>query len=168
MHRALSTIALLLSFSLSAEASDEHTTIYLVRHAEKLLSTDHGSDVPLTACGQARALSIARFLSDIKLDAIYSTDLKRTRDTAAPTSQNQAVEVQFYDGSELADLALTLRKNGGHTLVVGHSNTTPQLVGLLLHKTLPALDESIYDHLYQVILSPSGSSYQLFHQSFKC
>lgn len=131
-------------------------TIYLVRHAEKV--ADGTSDPALTAEGEARAAWIADYMADKGLKAVYSTNYKRTRDTAAPSSATAGVEIQLYDPRKLQEFAESLKSLEGPVLVVGHSNTTPILAGLLVGEKYEELDESIYDHIYVVTLHDDGTA----------
>jgi len=128
--------------------------IYLTRHAEKL---DSGSDPSLSEAGQLRATNIATMLQKANIDAIYSTSYNRTLETAAPLSELIAVGVQSYNPSALSDFSASLKILTGNTLVVGHSNTTPELVSLLGGDAGTAIDESEYDRLYQLIFNQDGS-----------
>jgi broad specificity phosphatase PhoE len=129
--------------------------VYLVRHAEK---ASEGKDPGLPKAGRARALVLARTLGDAGIDTIHSTDLKRTRQTAAPLAERLGLEVRIYDWDEMQALAAAVRAAGGRHLVVGHSDTTPELVGLLGGEPGPAIDESSeHDRLYVVTIGPDGS-----------
>jgi phosphohistidine phosphatase SixA len=133
------------------------TTIYLVRHAER--ADDHPSDPTLTPAGSERARELARVLEDVPLDAIHSTDYRRTRLTAAPLAEEKGLEVELYDpsGPGMDELGRTLRASGGYHLVVGHSNTTPALVDALGGASVSPVAEDEYDRLYVVVLGPEGT-----------
>ena len=61
----------------------------------------------------------------------------------------------IYDPQQLGDLAQALRMAEGRSLVIGHSNTTPELVEQLGGDPGPAIDEAAeYDRLYSVTLLP--------------
>lgn len=129
-------------------AVKDEGTYYLVRHAEKVLDR---KDPPLTAVGKQRAEDLAERLADVKLTAIYSTDTLRTRDTAAPTAKAKNLPVTLYDGGDLPGFAAQLLKESGHILVVGHSNTTPDLSGHLGGETgEPIVEATEYDRFYVV------------------
>ena len=131
----------------NVDLPDPHLIAYLVRHAEKAA----GPDPTLTEAGQARAIALAETLRHADIDTVYSSDYKRTRETAAPIADMLAVEVQLYDPDHLEALASRLKKTGGRALVVGHSNTTPRLVWLLGGEPGSPIDEaSEYDRLYVV------------------
>ena len=53
-------------------------------------------------------------------------------------------------------------------LVVGHSNTTGVLAGLLTGKVIGAFDLDIYDRVYQVLIYKNSGRLQLLHTSFDC
>jgi phosphohistidine phosphatase SixA len=130
------------------------TLVYLVRHAEKSTT---GDDPELTDEGRQRALELATLLRDAGIEAIYSTDFNRTRATALPLARQLGLEIRIYEWSRMDDLARTFIQNGGRYLVVGHSDTTPELVGLLGGDPGPPIDEAgEYDRLYVVGVSPDG------------
>ena len=134
--------------------SDTPTVIYLVRHAEKQSEQSAQADDPdLTAAGFERAQQLARVLRDAKLTAIYSTDYKRTQKTAQPLVKLANLPLTSYDPRALQTLADKLKKSTGRVLVVGHSNTTPELVELLGGNAGASIDEaSEYDRLYILFL----------------
>ena len=108
------------------------STFYLIRHAEKDRSNPENTDPELSQKGLGRAMHWAEILSEVQIDAIYSTDYQRTAMTAAPTSVKKDVDVIYYDPS-IIDIeqfkADNLNKN---VLVVGHSNTTPEFTNQLI------------------------------------
>ncbi len=125
--------------------------IYLMRHAEKI---EDGSKNPaLTTQGQLRAQNIADMLSQAGIQHIYSTDYQRTQLTAKPLAEFLGIAVKSYDPRELEVFARQLKQEPGNTLVVGHSNTTPMLTYLLSNQAVKNLDESDFDHVFQVIIS---------------
>ena len=130
--------------------------VFLVRHAEKV---DGSRDAALTEAGQARAQTLAHVLRSADLTSIYSSDFVRTRATAAPVAACTGLGVQIYDPRDLPGLIARLRRSGGRHLVVGHSNTTPNVVGLLGGDPGPPIDEtSEYDRLYVVTVGAGGSA----------
>lgn len=130
----------------SDDTKDAEAVFYLVRHAEKELT---GDDPALSQAGYARAQALVDVLQDIEFAAIYSTDTRRTRDTAVPTAAVKGVDVQFYDGRALTNFAGELSGARGNYLIVGHSNTTPQLAEALGGSGGdPIVEETEYDRLY--------------------
>jgi len=161
-------LILTLPFAVNAQESDKIFTVYLVRHAEKELSADNPKNPPLTACGEQRAENLSTFFGAINLDVIYSTEYLRTKGTAQPVAQKKEKEVEYYDPQKLEDFAKLLIKNKQDVLVVGHSNTTPVLAGLLVGETLTPFDESIYNRIYQVVLYKDKGRLHVLHTAFIC
>ena len=161
---------MLLGLHLGGHAQDSESmfTIYLVRHAEKELTSDNPKDPPLTPCGEQRAAGLEVFLSAIQLDAVYSSDYVRTRSTALPVVQNRNMETRLYDPKKPEEFAKLLIERGENALVVGHSNSTPVLAGLLVGEDLEPIDESIYNRIYQVVISKEKGRLHVFNSTFDC
>ena len=105
-----------------------------------------------------RAAALANLLQDASIERIYSTDFLRTRDTATPLASRLGLPVMIYDWDALDALAAELKKPGRRSLVVGHSDTTPELVGILGGDPGPPMDEQAeYDRLYVVTIAGDGS-----------
>lgn len=137
---------------------DKTTSIYFVRHAEKEKNKDNPS---LTEEGKTRANRLAKMLQDIPLSAIYSSDYKRTKETAEPSANQQNLEITLYNPSDLESTAQNLIANneGKNVLVVGHSNTTPALINIMSpsQKAAP-IEESEYDNLYILNINTFGTT----------
>jgi len=139
----------------AAEGPGEPSVIFLVRHAEKRAASE---DPALTEAGQQRAQALADLLQDSGIERIYSTDFARTRQTAAPLAGRLGVRLSFYDWEEMEALAAELKAPGLRSLVVGHSDTTPELVGILGGDPGALIDEQTeYDRLYVVTVATDGS-----------
>jgi len=138
------------------------TTIVLLRHAEKQLGTI--DDAPLTPEGEQRAMRLAQMFGDAeafgRVERIYVTDAHRTQQTAAELAQRLNLKPVVVDAKESAgELARQLlhENRGGVALVVGHSNTVPQLVAELAHSgKVPAIGEEEFDTLYVVTVPTIG------------
>ncbi len=132
----------------------EPLVVFLVRHGEKV---DSSKDPELSAAGRARAAVLARSLRSAGIEYVHSSDFIRTRETATPTAAEIGLEVELYDPRNLPALVEKLRAVGGRHLVVGHSNTTPPLVGLLGGRPGEPIDEAReYDRLYVVTVAGHG------------
>jgi len=130
-------------------------TIYIVRHAEKIASSDSAAkmmqnDPPLSEAGKVRALVLKDELASKHVDHIYSTNTTRTRSTAEPLSQAIKVNVETY--SNIDSLISTIKSIKGNVLVVGHSNTVDDIVNKLCGQTKIASDlkDGEYDNLFIV------------------
>jgi 2,3-bisphosphoglycerate-dependent phosphoglycerate mutase len=157
-------IVLFAAAGLFAAEKSGATTFILVRHAEKV--TDGSPDPPLTSEGSRRASELAYVIHHLPLAAVYSTPFKRTRDTAAPAAAQMGLEIQTYnpDSDEEFLNELITDYAGKSVLIVGHSNTIPMLVNILLGSDrYEQLDDHIYDNLFIVTVSPGGhaSAYQM-------
>jgi len=138
------------------------TTVVLVRHAEK---TSEGLNPPLSEAGAARAVALRETLKDVPVSAIYVTPFIRTRDTAAPTATALGVEPVVLDASTPADEIADriLREETGKTvLVVGHSNTVPDIIAALGVDPAPSIAHDDYDDFFIVTVDGSGDA-QLLH-----
>ena len=151
-----------------AQPNNELFTIYLVRHSEKDLSSKNYTDLPLSKCGEIRSNFLSKFLSDINLDVIYSTNYTRTINTALPTANSKKLKITKYSTENLKDFSHDLLDLKQNALVVGHSNTTGVLAGLLTKSSIGVFDENEYDRIYQVIVDDNGTKLQLFHSMFDC
>ena len=162
-------LLLILSFlSCQTVKNKPFFTVYLVRHSEKELSEMDHSDPPLTPCGKQRSESLSGFLSDVPIDVVYSTDYTRTLNTAFPTAKSKGLSVELYDADALEDFSKQLIKLKEDALVIGHSNTTAVLAGILVDQELGEFDLDIYDRIYQVVLRKKRGRLHLLHTAFKC
>src|SRR4051812_18913247 len=71
-------------------APSASSIVLLVRHAEKAAE---GEDPPLTPAGQQRAVALAGVAADAGVDVIYTTQLRRTRETAQPLADRLGVPI---------------------------------------------------------------------------
>jgi broad specificity phosphatase PhoE len=147
---------------------DDTYSVYLIRHAEKDRSNPEDRNPKLNACGFERAQRLADIFQSIDLRDVYSSDYERTRDTASPTAVAKNLAVEIYDPANLNEILQRLRAIKQNALVVGHSNTTNVLAGLLAGVDLPSINDAEYDRLYQVVISNDDSTLQLLHQAFAC
>ena len=151
-----------------AQKDSELFTIYLVRHSEKDLTSNNHSNPPLSQCGEQRSENLSNFLRDVNLGAIYSSDYIRTQNTALPTALSKGLEISEYNPQELEDFSKLLIANKQDVLVVGHSNTTGVLAGLLVGEEIGAFDLDVYDRVYQALMYKNSGRLQLLHTAFDC
>ncbi|WP_421973219.1 SixA phosphatase family protein [Pseudoalteromonas sp. SSM20] len=102
-------------------------TFILLRHAEK----KEGPNPSLTEAGQARAERLVTLLKDYDIKHIFSSNYNRTLETAKPLSDKLGITVTHYNPRQLSALAAQLSTLKGNIVIVGHSNTTPEMVKLL-------------------------------------
>ena len=153
--RILSLILLLLCCcfaSACANLQDDNYTLYLVRHSEKQADGSH--DPALSGTGRNRSEQLANWFQDTDIEDIWSSDYRRSRDTAAPLLSTLGLELKLYDPLDLPALVSELLENRNNAVIVGHSNTTPELARLLCHCVIADMDESEYDRL--IVVSING------------
>lgn len=135
---------------------DTATTFIVVRHAE---TTGIGSNPDLSAAGQVRADQLRRVLANVPLAAVFSSNYSRTTQTVQPVATEKSLPVMLYDPlnqGPLADSWLQEYK-GRKVLVVGHSNTVPAFLNVLLEQnTYSTLAESEYDNLFIATVLEKG------------
>lgn len=108
------------------------TTYYLIRHAEKDRTDATNPNPALNNLGLLRAKKWASYFKNIPLDAVYSTQYKRTQQTAQPTADDKKLPIQSYNPRELYTPDFQKATYGKTVLIVGHSNTTPAFVNTIL------------------------------------
>jgi broad specificity phosphatase PhoE len=140
-----------LNFALSAQT----TTIYLVRHAEKITTNPKDKDPLLTEQGQQRALDLAKKLQKQKITAIYTTNYQRTKLTAKPLADTKSIDIKIYEPKDLKAFAnqLLTENQGNKILIVGHSNTVLETIEALVGKRpISEITDQEYDYLFTVKL----------------
>jgi broad specificity phosphatase PhoE len=138
------------------------TTIVLIRHAEKQVGAI--SDAPLSPPGEVRAARLAQMFGDAssfgRIRSIYVTDTRRTQQTAAGVAQRLGLTPEIVAGkADAKELARrVLRENrGARALVVGHSNTVPEILAALSgQKDVPPIGDDEFDTLYVVTVPTIG------------
>lgn len=107
-------------------ASD--AAIYVVRH----LHTPEGErDPDLLPEGRRVAILLGERLAGARIAAIYISDFKRTRQTAGPLAERLGLEPILYDPRDTPALVARVRAGPLPALIVGHSNTVPDIVAQL-------------------------------------
>lgn len=126
------------------------TVVYLIRHAEK---ADASANPDLSAAGLQRANNWATLLQAVPFDAFYSTNYNRTRQTIQPTATSNGKEVMLYDPAIFSLEDVIADHNGKNVMIVGHSNTIPQLINAYLGSAVYAdMPETEFGNLYQITI----------------
>lgn len=142
----------------AADVPGAQWTITLVRHAEP--APDGTSDPPLSADGEARARRLADLLAPQHGVAVLASGYRRTQQTAAATADAWGVAVETYDATAPAEDILVSALSdhpSGAILIVGHSNTVPELVGVLCGCQVDPIAESEHGVVHQVALDADGN-----------
>jgi broad specificity phosphatase PhoE len=134
-------------------------TVILSRHAEKAATPP--KDPPLTEAGKKRADLLASMLADSGVDAIYVTEFQRTQQTAAPLAERLHVKPTVVSDTQHLIALIRARKNGV-VVVVGHSNTLPEIIAGLGGPTVKIADPE-YNNLFVLTVGESHSSLLRLH-----
>jgi len=152
--------------SVEPRTSPPSLTIVVVRHAEK--GVDDARDPSLTDAGNARASRLALAMMRTPPVAIYATQFRRTLQTAQPSAVRFGLPVRRYEAQLHAGaFARQLRDSHdeGVVLVVGHSNTVPDIVAALSGRSVAPMPEDEYGVLYRIEIGP-GDDVALERSSF--
>jgi phosphohistidine phosphatase SixA len=142
------------------------TTFILVRHAEKV--SDGTKDPDLSPAGARRATALAQLLSKTSIDAIYSTDFVRTRNTIAPVAAEKKLDVKLYEAFKVEEVEKMLKTHAGTTILIcGHSNNIPWIANLLIGKEqFRQYQENEYENLLIVSVVEKGKIAKVTRLSF--
>jgi len=123
------------------------TTIYIVRHGEKVADTD---STDLSPAGKQRALALADTLARRGIDAVFSTPYRRTRQTAQPLADRLNLPVINYP-TTAAIVSRVGEMRNKTALVVGHSNSILDIAkGMGTNPMKQRIESDDYDNLLVV------------------
>lgn len=155
----------------AAQASSDagQGVVFLVRHAERAdagmaAAKMAGADPELSEAGKARAASLATLLKEAKIAAIFTTEYKRTRDTAQPLAAAIGIAAAAVDSKDAATLIDRVKASPGNVLVVGHSNTVPDIIKALGVAESVAIADDQFDNLFVVIRGPRPALLRLHYR----
>jgi len=141
-------------------------TVILVRHAEKDAESKDPRDPSLSAAGQARAEELARLLGASAATHLYTSELRRTRETLAPLAARLGIASEALPAAKPEDLLARLDAlpAGAVAVVCGHSNTVPriasllgvEIAGLVEVQKMPMLADESYDRVFVITRPASG------------
>lgn len=142
------------------------TTFILVRHAEK---EDKSQNPDLSPQGYNRADLLARMMSEIKFNAVYSTSFIRTMETARSVADQNQLEIMVYESENPETVTANWLDNhrGESILVAGHSNTVPLFANALLGREhfTEKFDESDYGNILIITISAADERH-FIHQKY--
>jgi phosphohistidine phosphatase SixA len=149
---------------------DRRAPVYVVRHAERADAappgqappavspsmTARGSDPALSAEGKARAARLAAILRAAGITRIFTTEYARTRQTAEPLGAAASIAPTVIPADDMPALVQKVTGPGGPALVVGHSNTVPELLMALGVREPVSIADTEYDNLFIVVGGPGS------------
>ncbi len=144
--------------------NDKCTSIYLIRHAEKIRTDENESDPLLNKSGFLRAIKWSEVFEKIEIDKILSTDTKRTISTVIPTSDKKQLKVEIYRPEEISYESFLKENKGNKVLIVGHSNTIPETTNILIkNKIYNQIEDNNNSNLYYVNICNGIISHELLY-----
>lgn len=168
--RRLLPVVLVLLVVLPAAAAQQRekaglpAMVVLVRHGEK--ASDGTDNPPLSAEGAERAKALAATLEHSGVSAIITTEWRRTQETAASLSSSLKIAPETVPsrGIEMRAhakaVAEAVRRHPGQVvLVVGHSDTVPEIAAALGVPRPAPICDSVFDDLF--VLVPAGGEWRL-------
>jgi broad specificity phosphatase PhoE len=130
--------------------------IWVMRH----LNTPAGErDPDLTPEGRRAAAALTGWFRAERPRAIYVSDFRRTRQTAAPLAARLGLTPVVYDPADTPGLIARVRATPGPVLIVGHSNTVPDIVAGLGGTRPAALVHEDFGDIWRV--GPDGATTRL-------
>lgn len=153
----------------TADDNFKVTTVFLLRHAEK--ADAPREDPPLNDMGKARAQKLAELLAQSEVKAIYTSQYQRTKLTAEPLAKQLGLtatplqikmsatnprEISAESTKEVVNKIY--ERAGDAALVVGHSNTIPEVIKMLGGDVVPVIDEQKFDDLFVVTVYGKGKA----------
>ena len=159
----MKALAVFLLVFVSVSTASAQPVVVIVRHAEKAVIG--GNDPDLSSAGRARAEALARILKDSGITAIFTSEFKRTRETAAPTATSAHVSPTVVAAKDTDALLAKLHQLNGNALVVGHGDTIPNIIKALgINNTINIPDED-YSELLIVTLGDKPQLFRLRYPS---
>src|SRR5436190_14547212 len=159
----MKALALFLLVFLAASIASAQPVVIIVRHAEK--AANGGSDPDLSSAGRSRADALARILKDSGITAIFTSEFKRTQETAAPTATSIGVTATVIPAKDTAALVAKLHQLNGNALVVGHGDTIPNIIKALGIDSPINIPDEDYSELLIVTLGDKPHLFRLHYPS---
>jgi broad specificity phosphatase PhoE len=123
---------------------------YVMRHLQK----GEGQNPPLSEEGRADARRLIGFFAADPPRVIYVSTTRRAWETAAPLVGEIRVKVREYDPADTNRLVARVLAERGTVLIVGHSNTVPEIVEKLGGERPAPLAETDYGDVWHLWGTP--------------
>ncbi|HWS40274.1 MAG TPA: phosphoglycerate mutase family protein [Arenimonas sp.] len=148
----------ILLFIFGCQNSFAQQTVFLIRHAEKVISTN--KNPALSEIGTQRANALVQVFNNAKPAAIFTTQYQRTQLTAKPLSTAIEVPITILEANaENTEQypALLMQKicvlpAGSNVLVVGHSNTLPAIMEDWTKQPAKPIADEEYNRIFMVMI----------------
>ena len=135
------------------------TTVILIRHGERNAPTPTNPDPHLNAAGKARAKSLIHVFGQAGIKAIYRSYFARSKETAQPLANHLGLSAIEMDEALQIKNDILANHTGQTVLVIGHSDTVPDIINRLGGANLPIINDREFDNLFVVkVFGPSRAS----------
>jgi phosphohistidine phosphatase SixA len=165
----LSLVSLLAVSLATAQEDFKPVTVFLVRHAER--EDEPRQDPPLKKEGVARSQELAKLLGAAGIKTIITSQFARTKQTGEPLATKlnlTPVSISLRSNPNnprlIAEESTTevvnkiLERSGESVLLVGHSNSVPDVIKMLGGDTVPTIDERQFNNLFIVTVYAKGKA----------
>lgn len=166
---ALAVSLAVLSTPSLAQEEFKPMTVFLIRHAEK--EDEPRQDPPLKKEGVARSQDLARLLGSAGIKTIVTSQFSRTKLTAEPLAVKLGLTAaairlksdpsnprKIAEESTKEVVTKVLERAGENALVVGHSNSIPDVIKMLGGDVVPTIDEQKFNDLFVVTVYAKGKA----------
>lgn len=121
--------------------------IYIMRH----LNTPAGvTDPDLTSEGQRNAQLLATWFKRDTPAIIYVSSTKRAQQTAAPLAKKLGITTKIYNPADTSALIAAVSAETRAVLIVGHSNTVPDIIARLGGQRPAALVHEDFGDIWKI------------------
>ena len=127
MKRRAASLLLLAALAMlpAGAAAQSVDDVYIMRHLEQQAGA--GDDPGLSPAGKRQADRLASWFRD-RPRAVFASTTRRAMETASPLARRLGVPLETYDAADPERLIDRVKRTRGVVLIVGHSNTVPDLI----------------------------------------
>jgi hypothetical protein len=118
--------------------------VVFVRHAEPVAGPQ---DPGLSAAGVKRAAALARVLGGAGITAVFTSEFRRTKETAAPLSGQLTIAPVEIDSDPTAAAGQ-----------IKAADTVPLLIAALGGPTLPDIEHTVFDRMFVLQVPATADS----------
>lgn len=145
-HTCTALLLAALAACATVEPEPASPSYYVMRHLQK----GEGPDPGLTEEGRRNAERLVTLLAGDPPAAIYASATRRAQETAAPIAAKLGLATKTYDPRDTGGLIASVKAESGTVLIVGHSNTVPEIVEKLGGARPAPLAETDYGSVWRV------------------
>jgi broad specificity phosphatase PhoE len=133
-------------------------TVVLVRHADIDLPPRSG-DPPLNAAGRRRAEALAHVIGPAGATSLFTSTFLRTVQTMRPLATQTGLVPQPVPTPDVWAQQVVAEALGEVVVVVGHSNTIPEMLEALGVPSPAPIGEREFDNLFVAAVAGPGNAH---------